>query len=95
MEVAAVAEDGDDLVHRVQPERVVLVRVRSGAGLRDDVLPDAGPAPLHQGLDGDPEVALSELEEGTLTMSSTPSNAAALFASAVSAPGCPSVTPFR
>ena len=42
-----------------------------------------------------PVVALSEVEEGTLTMSSTPSNEAALFVSAVSAPDWPSVTPFR
>ena len=42
-----------------------------------------------------PVVAFSELEEGTLTMSSTPSNETALLVSAVSAPGWPSVTPFR
>ena len=41
-----------------------------------------------------PLVAFKEVEWGTLTMSLTPSKEAAVFASAASAPVCPSVTPF-
>ena len=41
-----------------------------------------------------PAVAFKALEWGTLTMSLTPSKETAVFASAVSTPVCPSVTPF-
>src|SRR5215216_229710 len=47
----AVSEDRDDLVRRVQPERVALVGARAVAGLREDVLPRSRLAPLHPRLE--------------------------------------------
>src|SRR5215207_1656060 len=41
-----------------------------------------------------PVVALSDADDGTVTMSSTPSKEAAVFVSAVRAPCCPRTTPF-
>ena len=40
------------------------------------------------------DVAFRDAEDGTVTMSLTPSKEVAVLVSVASAPGCPSVTPF-
>ena len=50
----SVAEEGDGLVGRVDPERVVLRADGAVSGLGEDVLPGAGLGALDPGLDGDP-----------------------------------------
>ena len=88
----AVAEVGDDLVRRVEPERVVFESRQAIPRLANDHLASAGFAALDPGSTVTAPVTSSALESGT-EGSRCPVEGDSRIGVAMSAPGWPSVTP--